>query len=100
VSRDLKETMLHAAASTYGSKHYRGVLAMHGLRKFAPVLWVLVLLAGVAGVGWLLLSPVARTASDNPTLVGGAIVGALIVAGLLFALVKHLRSPYRRRRFR
>lgn len=96
MSRDLKETMLQSAAATYGSKHYRGILAMHSLRRVWPVA---ILLPVLAGLGYLLL-PAVDAAEKHPSLVGAAIVGALILLALITLVVRRVRSPYRRRRFR
>jgi uncharacterized membrane protein len=99
MAKDLRETMLQSAASTYGSKHYRGILAMHSLRKAWPVLVGILLLAAAAGAGYLML-PVVESTKGH-----GDAIGAVLVAGLfLIALgawgVRRARSPYRRRRFR
>jgi len=96
VTRDLKETMLQSAAATYGSKHYRGILAMHSLRRWWPVPLIAMV---VGGIGWA-LPPAVRAAGSHPNLVGGAIVGTLILIGLAVLVVRRIRSPYRRRRFR
>jgi hypothetical protein len=95
VTRDLKETMLQAAASRYGSEHYRGILFLHSARRIAPAL-ALVLVIG--GAGWL-LAPAFGVAGDHPTATGAVIVGGLLLVGLVALAVRRFRSPYRRRRF-
>lgn len=91
--------MLHAAASTYGSKHYRGILAMHSLRKAGPVLLVLVAFAGLFGLGYLLLPAVDATVA-HPGMAGGVVVLGLVLIAVGFWGVRRARSPYRRRHFR
>jgi hypothetical protein len=93
---DLRETMLRSAASTYGSKHYRGILFAHSMRYVWPVLGAGLVLASIGWLCW----PAIRSAAKHPNMAGAAIVGVLVVAGLVAAFIRHLRSPYRRRRYR
>lgn len=95
----LKETMLQSAASTYGSKHYRGILALHHLRKAWPVVIGALMLAAAAGAGYLLL-PVVEATEGHGEMAGAVLVGGLLLIALGTWGIRRARSPYRRRRFR
>jgi hypothetical protein len=98
MAKDLRDTMLNAAASTYGSKHYRGILFMHGLRRFWPAVAALAMVATVGAIGWA-LAPAAHAAGDHPKPVAAVIVVALVLITLAAIVLRRIRSPYRRRRF-
>lgn len=91
MTRDLKETMVEAAAAQYGRVHYRGILFWTSVGRYW---WLLVLPTMVVGLWW------AATHLTAPSNAGiGFGVAALAVIGLLYLGIRHLRSPYRRRRF-
>jgi hypothetical protein len=96
MSEDLRKTMLHSAASRYGAEHYRAILFLHNARRIIPALALVVV---VGALGWL-LAPAAGWGADHPNVTGAVIVGGLILVGLITAVVRRVRSPYRRRRFR
>ncbi len=96
MSEDLRRTILHSAASRYGSEHYRGILFLHNARRVVPALGLVLV---VGGLGWLVW-PAVGAAEKHPDAAGALIVGGLALAVVIALVVRRVRSPYRRRRFR
>lgn len=87
---NLRETMVQAAAARYGQQHYRGILFWH---SFGRLWWLLPTIGAIGGTAWLVHSQPATSGVV-------VMVGLVALAVLAWLLVRWLRSPYRRRRFR
>lgn len=96
MNKELRAKAVESAAARYGAEHYRGILFWQTFGRWWPAILALVVLGGI---GWL-LAPAVQVAESHPNLTGGAIVGVLLLVGLTTLVVRRIRSPYRRRRFR
>jgi hypothetical protein len=96
MNKELRAKAVESAAARYGAEHYRSILFWQTFGRWWPALLVLAVLAGLV---WL-LAPAVQAAGDHPNLTGGAVVGGLVLIGLAVLVVRRLRSPYRRRRYR
>ena len=90
--KDLRDIAINSAASRYGSEHYRSILFWQTAKRAWPIV---VIVGTVLGLWWAgtHLSPPGNAA------IGFGVLALALLAGLYLG-VRHLRSPYRRRRFR